>query len=182
MFKKIAFTLIVSVVGMNFVSCADNVVLTAQEEKTVATIEKNIEKVQISKEEQASVRKFIAKHKAAVIAITSLVALATTGTSLYFLKPYVQDIPGLAWMSKEVVYIVDGACNIVKNYGGSAVYSFGENQVAVAKEHWIRTSVIAATTIAVAGIAIYYYATKISKKADKKQNTTSVVIAVPKPA
>jgi len=182
MFKKIALTLIVSVAGMNFVSCADTVVLTQQEEKTIEKVAANIEKVQISKEEQASVRKFIAKHKAAVIAITSLVALATTGTSLYLLKPHVQNIPGLAWMSKEVVCIVDGACNIVKNYGGSAVYGFGENQVAVAKEHWLRTSFIAATTLAVAGIAIYYYATKISKKADKKQDTTPVVTPVAKPA
>jgi hypothetical protein len=213
MFKKIALTLIVSVVGINVASCSKTVVvkpqlkvspkqepkvlvkpqekvspkqeekvLTKQEEKTVATIEKNIEKVQLSKEEQASVKKFIKNHKAAVLSIVGLVGLAATGTSLYCLQNYVQKIPVLAGASNEVVYIVNGAWTMVKNYGGSAVYGFGVNQVAEVKAHWLRTSIAAAVTLSVIGFGVWYYTTKISKKANKKQDTTPVVIAVPKPA
>ncbi len=173
MFKKLALTLIVSIAGMNFVSCADNVVLTEQEEKTVATIEKNIEKVQLSKEEQASVRKFINKHKAAVIAITSLVALAATGTSLYFANNLVANVPVLNKMSNFVKYIVDASLASMR-INGAAFLGFTANQFT--KEHALRTTIVAAAVVAVSGVAIYYYATKISKKAEKKQDVTPVAI------
>jgi len=174
MFKKLALTLIVSIAGMNFVSCADNVVLTEQEEKTVATIEKNVEKVQLSKEEQASVRKFIAKHKTAVVAITSLVTVGLIGGSLYGLNVKCQNVPGLAWMSNGVVAIVDYAIAMARS-GYTSAWDLGAYEVKAVKEHKIRTAVISAAVVAVAGVAVYYYATKISKKANKKQDVTSVV-------
>lgn len=176
MFKKLALTLIVSIAGMNFVSCVDNVVLTAQEEKTVATIEKNIEKVQLSKEEQASVKKFIAKHKSAVIAITSLVTVGLVGGGLvgFNAKCKESNVPGLAWMSNSVVSIVNAAITMARS-GFTASWDFGAKQVKAVNEHKVRTAVISAAVLAVAGVAVYYYATKISKKANKKQDVTPVV-------